>query len=179
MNQRGISTLGAVVLAGLMGVATAAVVADWVVVDVQTLDEDAVHVIVPMPLVAADLALAFVPDEVFDDATLPPEVAANRDAILGAVRALADAPDATLVKVDSPDAVVEIAKHGSQLTVVVDADDARVRCAIPIDGVRDALEKWDWQRLDPRLLVDIVHAARPGTLVRVEAEDARVAVLTW
>lgn len=179
MKQRGVSTIGAAVLAGLLGVATAAVMMDWVVVDVQTMDEDAVHIVVPFPLLMADLALSFVPEEALADATLPPELAANKEAILGAVRALADTPDAVLVRVEESDTRVVIAKEGDTLTIAVDDDADRVRCAIPINGVRDALEDWDWQRVDPHMLIDIVASARPGTMVRVESDDARVAIHTW
>jgi len=179
MRERGISSVGAAVLAGLLGLATATAMMDWMVVDVRTGGEDATRIVVPFPLVAADIALGFVPPEALEDAELPAEVGAQREAVLGAVRALADAPDAVLVRVTEPGTEVLVAKDGDTLTITVDEGDTHVRCAIPIRAVRDVLEDWDWQRIDPQMLLDVVHAAGPGTLVRVEDGDTRVAVHTW
>lgn len=179
MRERGLSSVGAAVLAGLLGLATATAMTDWMVVDVRTGGEDSMRIVVPFPLVAADIALGFVPEEALEDAEIPAEVGAQREAVLGAVRALADVPDAVLVRVSEPGAEVLVAKDGDTLVITVDEADTHVRCAIPIRAVRDALEDWDWRRVDPRMLLDVVHAAGPGTLVQVEDGDTRVAIHTW
>jgi len=179
MRQRGVSTVGAVVLAALAGVVTAATLSDWVVVDVETLGEESVHVVVPVPLMVGRIAAAAVPDEALEDAAIPPEVTARREQIVAAVRSLADAPDATFVEVhDGADHVV-ISKVDGTLQLAVDADDATVRCTLPIDAIADALEDWDWQTVDPGMLFDILGAAPSGELLTVEAEDARVAIRMW
>ncbi len=55
-----------------------------------------------------------------------------------------------------------------------------VRCNIPIDGVLEALENWDWQTADPQMIFDILHAAENGELVTVATEDGvRVAIKMW
>ena len=59
-----------------------------------------------------------------------------------------------------PDALVEIAKTGDNLTVAVDADDANVRCTVPLDGILYALERWDWESVDPGLVFDILGCSR-------------------
>jgi hypothetical protein len=180
MRHRGISTIGGVLLAGLAGIVTAAAIADWMVIDVQVADPDPVHIKVPFPLIVADVAASFVPDEVLEDAKVPPEMAANRELILEAVRGLLDAPDTALVKVEAPDARVAIAKHGDNLELAVDADDATVRCILPLDGVLYALERWDWQTFDPSLVFDTLAKADNGPLVRVEADDGtKVAINLW
>jgi hypothetical protein len=188
-SQRGISTLGAVLLAGTAGLLTATLMMDWMVVDVHVVDvapnddlelSSPVHVKVPFPLVIANIATAFIPDEAFEDAEIPPEVTAQKDLVLASVRALLESPDAALVKVRTDDANVDIVKDGDTLRIAVDADDAVVRCNVPIDGVLKALENWDWKTADPQMLFDVLHAAENGDLVTVATKDGvRVAVKMW
>lgn len=179
-RQSGVSTVGAVVLAGLAGTLATLLMMDWMLVDVQTPEPESMHIVVPFPLLAGRLAASFVPDEALRDAELPPEVLQQRDVVLTALRELAETPDATLVRVDADDAIVDISKIGDDLLVSVDADDATVRCKIPVDGILDALEDWDWQTADPDLIFDILGSASMGEFVTVEADDGtRVAIKMW
>ena len=180
MRERGISTLGGVLLAALAGTLTAVALMDWMVVDVRTPAPDAFHIKVPVPLVAARVATSFVPDKAFEEATIPPEVTQQKEAVIAALRTLLEAPDTTFVKVEAEDAVVDISKKGDNLHIKVDADDAKVRCQVPIDGLLDGLEKWDWKRVDPAMAFRILGKADHGDLVRVEADDGtKVAITMW
>jgi hypothetical protein len=135
---------------------------------------------VPFPLFVADIASSFIPADAFEVEEFPPEIAANKELIMAAVASLLDAPDSALVKVSAPDALVEISKIGDNITVAVDADDATVRCTIPLDGVLYALEKWDWKTFDPDLIFDTLGKADNGPLVTVEVDDGtKVAVNLW
>ena len=179
-NQRGMSTFGAVLLAGTAGLLTATLMMDWMVVDVHVVDETPVHIKLPFPLVIADIAAGFIPQEALAEARIPPEATAQRELVLAAVRALAESPDAALVKVRTEDANVDIVKDGDTLRIAVDADDAVVRCNIPIDGVLEALERWDWETADPQMLFDVLRAAENGELVTVATDDGvRVAIKMW
>lgn len=153
---------------------------DWMVVDVRVPEPDNIHIKVPFPLLAGRLATGFIPDEALREATVPPELRQNREMVLAAIRALVEAPDTTFVKVDAEDARVDVSKRGSDLVVSVDADDARVRCTVPVDGVLEALEDWDWETFDPGVAFDILGSASMGNLVTVEVDDGtRVAVNMW
>jgi len=55
-RQKGISTLGSILLAAVAGLGAATVVMDWVIVDVQTPEPEAIHFTIPFPLVVADIA---------------------------------------------------------------------------------------------------------------------------
>lgn len=188
-SQRGMSTLGAVLLSGTVGLLTATLLMDWMVVDVHVVDVSSsdsleldapVHVKVPFPLVVASIASSFIPDEAFEDAEIPHEVTAQKDLVLASVRALLESPDAALVTVTTDDANVEIVKDGDTLRIAVDAEDAVVRCNVPIDGVLEALENWDWKTADPKMIFDVLHAAENGELVTVATEDGvRVSVKMW
>jgi hypothetical protein len=174
------STLGAILLTTLAGILTAGVLMDWMIVDVRTPEPESMRIWVPFPLVLGRIATAFIPDRAFDDAEIPPEVKQHREEALAALNALLDAPDATYVKVDAPDAKVDISKHGDNIEVAVDAEDAVVRCTVPLDGIVDALEDWDWETVDPAMAFKILSAADHGEMVHVEAEDGtRVAIKMW
>jgi len=180
MRQRGMSTFGGVLLAGLLGTLTAVAVTDWMIVDVQIADPDPMHIKVPFPLFVANVATSFIPEHALDDARIPPEVTANKDLVISAITTLLESPDAALIKVDAPDARVEIAKQGDNLTVAVDAEDATVRCTLPLDGVLYALEEWDWKTVNPGIAFDILAKADNGPLVTVHADDGtKVAINLW
>ncbi len=179
-GQRGVSTVGAVVLAGLAGVLATLLMMDWMVVDVRTPEPENIHIKVPFPLLAGRLAAGFVPDEALREATVPPELAAQREVVMQALRALAETPDATLVRVSADDAKVDVTKRGSDLIIAVDADDAVVRCKVPVEGILEALEDWDWETFDPKMAFDILGSASMGNLVTVEVDDGtRVAINMW
>ena len=179
--QRGMSTFGAVLLAGTAGLLTATLMMDWMVVDVHVVEEDTpIHIKLPFPLLVADIATGFVPDQVFEEAEIPPEARAQKELVVETIRALLDSPDAEFVKVRTEDATVDISKDGDTLRIAVDADDAVVRCNVPIDGILKALEDWDWETVDPQIAFDILRAAENGDLVTVATEDGvRVAIKMW
>jgi hypothetical protein len=150
------------------------------VVDVHVVEETPVHIKVPFPLILASAASSFIPDEVLEDAEIPPEVTEQKELVVETIRALLESPDANLVTVRTEDANVDIVKDGDTLRIAVDADDATVRCNVPIDGVLEALENWDWKTVDPQMAFDILHAAENGELVKVVTDDGvRVAIKMW
>jgi hypothetical protein len=179
MRQRGISTIGAMLLAAAAAMVVGVFMMDWMIVDVRTPEPENLHIVVPFPLGVADLAAEFVPRHALEEAQIPPEVAEHKDMVIAAVRSLLEAPDHTLVRVDTADEHVLITKEGDDLHVSVDADDAVVRCTVPIDGVVDALEAWDWRTADPDLVFDVLAAAGNGNLLTVEAEGTHVAINMW
>jgi hypothetical protein len=180
MRERGVSTVGAVVLVGLAGTLATVAAMDWMLVDVRTSAPEAMHLRIPMPLVAGRIATAFVPDDALKEAEVPPELRQQRELVLAALRSLADGPDATLVSVVAPDAEVAVEKRGDVVHIRIDADDANVRCAVPLDGVLSALERWDWQSFDPGIALDVMASAPMGEMVRVEADDGtRVVISMW
>ncbi len=179
-RQKGISTLGSILLAAAAGLGTATVLMDWVVVDVQTPEPEAIHIMAPLPLVLADIAVAFIPDEVKQDMVVPQEVRAQRKAVMAALSSLIDAPDGALVEVTTPDETVSIVKKGRKLIVDVDADDAEVHCAIPLDGIHKSLERWDWEVFEPKMVLTALHHTSPGVLVTVNADDGtKVKITKW
>jgi hypothetical protein len=176
------STLGAVLLAGTTGLLTATLMMDWMVVDVHVTEDvqAPIHIKFPFPLIIADVAASFIPDEVFEEAEIPPEVKAQKKLVLATLEALLDSPDTHFVSVTSPDANVDIFKDGETLRILVDAEGAKVACNVPIDGIYKALNDWDWETVNAQMAFDILHAAENGDLVNVVTDDGvRVAIKMW
>ncbi len=179
MRQRGLSTVPAALLAAFAGLVAAVFLADWMIVDVHSPAPDDVHIKLPLPLVLADLALAVAPDDAFADQRLPAEVTAQRELVLAALASLEAAPDCTLVEVRDGSDHVTIAKVADELRLAVDDGEATVRMTLPISGLAEALARWDWQTVDPGVLVDVLHRTDSGNLLTVEADGARVALTMW
>lgn len=179
-RQRGISTLGSILLAAVAGLGAATVLMDWVIVDVQTPEPEAIHIKAPFPLIIADIAVAFIPDEVMQDMEVPQEARAQKDAVMAALSSLVDAPDGALVEVTTPDETVTIVKKGRKLIVDVDAEDAEVHCAIPLHGIYKSLGRWDWEVFEPKMVLTALHNTSPGVLVDVHADDGtKVKITKW
>ena len=162
MRERGASTVGTILIAGLAGLLTAGLMMDWMVVDVRPAELDGVPIIVPFPLWAARMAVSLAPLDDLPEMRVPAELRAQREMITGAAQELLACPDGQLVQVLADDVDVQIVKSGDVLRLMVDADDAKVQCAIPLDGVVDMLESWDWETFDPSMVFDVLSRVTPA-----------------
>jgi len=176
MRERGSSTVGTILLAGLAGLLTAGLMMDWVVVDVRPTELEGVPIVVAFPLWAVRAAVSLAPLENMPEMRVPAELRRQRDMITRVAQELLACPDGSLVQVLTEDANVQVVKQGAVLRIMVDAEDAKVQCAIPLDGVVDMLESWDWETFDPSMVFDVLSHAPSGRLVHVDAEDAKVAI---
>lgn len=164
---------GATVLAAGAGLASM----DYVVVDVKA-DRDAPRIIVPVPLLAAEAALSFVPDR-----DLRLDMGPEAERILPVARELAAElramPDAELVRVEDGDETVSIAKRGDRLEIRVrDGSRERVDVNVPIECLEQALRSISSGRLDVRGVVSALHKA-DGNIVEVVDGAEHVRVLVW
>ena len=138
------------------------------------------RIVVPVPLVVAQAALAFVP-EVHTRVELPDEAREHLPLAHAVIEALAAAPDAELVRVEDADDLVVIEKAGDQLRVhVTEGDGESVEVSVPLAAVQEILEDAEDGELDAR---DVVRALRynlrHGDLVRVADHGDRVNVWVW
>ncbi|MEW6338938.1 MAG: hypothetical protein AB1625_16240 [Acidobacteriota bacterium] len=179
MRERGFASAGTtVVLAAIAAILVAPLFMNWIVVDVRTAPPDNVRIKLPVPLAVVRTALWFVPaDEV--DATLPAEVAAQRESVLAAFRALESSPDTVFLSVRSREGTVRLAKERGRLVLDVDHEEARVHAVLPIEAAHRILARWDWRDIDPQMAVDFLAAAERGQLLSVDSEEATVRIAKW
>lgn len=168
-----------VVTAAVLGLIAAAFITQWVVVDVRPSGRGAFKV--PVPVTVLRAAVALVPDSAYGDAGVPRELAGHRASVLKALAALRASPDATFVTVRSEDAEVSVAKRGGLLLIKVRSNDdaTTVHCRIPLRGLHQALDRWDWKTVDPGAFLAILGDAPRGPLVEVAAPEAIVNISIW
>ncbi len=164
---------GAAALAASVGVASM----DYVFVDVKP-DKDAPRIILPVPLLAAELALAFVPPA---DLDVPIDDEARRylpiaRELIGELREM---PDAEIVRVEDGDELVTVTKKGDVLEVRVKGDNERVSVNVPLDSVEEILKSARGGRLDVRKALRGLHRFGRTDLVEVVDGDQHVRIYVW
>jgi hypothetical protein len=129
-------------LAVILGVPIAllATVASLGVMVVDVREGDGSRIVVPVPLVLAQAAVAvapaFVPEK---EMQIPPEALEHIGLAREVLEALADAPDCELVRVESRDEQVVIAKEGRSLRVRVSGRRENVNVNVPLHLALEAL----------------------------------------
>lgn len=129
-------------LAVILGVPIAllATVASLGVMVVDVREGDGSRIVVPVPLVLAQAAVAvapaFVPER---EMQVPPEALEHMGLAREVLEALAEAPDCELVRVESRDEQVVIAKEGRSLRVRVSGKKENVNVNVPLHLALEAL----------------------------------------
>jgi hypothetical protein len=129
-------------LAVILGVPIAllAMVASLGVMVVDVREGDGSRIVVPVPLVLAQAAVAVAPAFVPEKEMRVPEEALEHIGLAREVlEALADAPDCELVRVESRDEQVVIAKEGRSLRVRVSGRRENVNVNVPLHLALEAL----------------------------------------
>jgi hypothetical protein len=152
-----------------------------VVVDVKEGGPNGHHIVVPVPLVLAQAALAVAPAVAPDKMRIPD---ADGEALkhVGIARdvldALAKAPDGELVRVEERDETVVVAKQGRSLHVTVNGHGENVSVNVPLHLALQALPDRDG-RIHTGALAASLGAVRFTELVNVDDGHDKVRVYVW
>jgi hypothetical protein len=150
-----------------------------VVVDVKEGGPSGHHIVVPVPLIVAQSAAAFVPDKARHlDLGKAREYLPMAEA---ALKALAEAPDAELVRVDEASQHVRIAKSGANLEVHVRQEGQReeVDVTVPLSMASAMLHEAANGEISPATLVGLLGRARLTRLADVQTGGDHVRVTVW
>lgn len=150
--------------------------ADYAIVDVREGGPGGMHIIVPVPLSLARLALNFAPAEA--KYVQVPEIAEYLPYAERIVEELRNAPDGVLVSVEERDESVLVEKVGETLEVHVTAGDAVVDVTVPLDAVLDVLRAYDGEGFDTRDLIRAIGRAH-GNVVHVRDGEDEVKIWVW
>jgi len=146
-----------------------------VVVDVQEGGADGSHIVVPVPVALAQVALAFAPDEARH--VVCPDFAPYQDLALRVLEELERAPDCTLVEVTESHESVRIRKDGGNLHVdVVDGEAEEVHVKIPIRSAVRFVKSYDGEVFNTRAALSGLRGMGPGTIVDVRDSQDRVRI---
>lgn len=142
------------------------------------------HVVVPVPLFLADVALMFVPEEELRVEGPPVEDLPYSTEELAAIakraiETLAEADDGELVSVHDGSDTVLISKVGAELHIEVETDSEQVFVRAPLASAISALDAWDGAFIYLPDLLDAVEQAPKGRLVEVHSDAADVKITMW
>ncbi len=150
-----------------------------VVVDVQEGGPDGHRIIIPVPLVFAQAALAVAPVVAQEELRIPDEAIEHIGIAREILEALADAPDGVLVHVEEPDEEVLIRKEGDKLVIQVrgrNGEDVLVN--VPLSLALSALPDSDG-RISTVAMAGSLSALRFTDLVEVHDGNDHVRIWVW
>ena len=150
-----------------------------VVVDVREGGPDGNHIVVPVPLVFAQAALAIAPMAApVDKLRVPHEAAEHMGLAREVLEALAAAPDGEFVRVEERDQQVVITKEGRTLKVHVTGKRENVTVNVPLHLALQALPGPDG-RIRTAALAGALSSVRFTDLVDVHDGNDHVRVWVW
>jgi len=150
-----------------------------VVVDVREGGPDGSRIVVPVPLVFAQAALALAPAVAPDQKMRIPEEALEHVGLAREVlEALAAAPDGELVRVEERDELVVIAKEGRSLRVRVSGHKENVSVNVPLHLALQALPD-ESGHVRTAALAGALGGVRFTDLVEVQDGKDHVRVWVW
>jgi hypothetical protein len=150
-----------------------------VVVDVREGGPDGSRIVVPVPLVFAQAALALAPAVAPDEKMRIPEEALEHVGLAREVlEALAAAPDGELVRVEERDELVVIAKEGRSLRVRVSGHKENVSVNVPLHLALQALPDENGH-VRTAALAGALGGVRFTDLVEVQDGKDHVRVWVW
>ena len=139
------------------------------------------HLVIPVPLSLAQMALAFAPDEA-KRVAIPEEAGRFFPYLDRIVAELENAPNALLVEVVDGGDHVTIYKEDGVLRIEVDeSGDAHVRVNVPLAAVRAIVAAYDADSgyLHTSRVVGALRSAPSGELVHVIDGDEEVLIRMW
>ncbi len=150
-----------------------------VVVDVREGGPDGTRIVVPVPLVFAQAALAVAPAVApADKMRIPDEALEHIGLAREVLEALAAAPDGELVRVEERDELVVITKEGRSLRVRVSGERESVSVNVPLHLALEALPD-EHGRIRTAALAGALAGVRFTDLVEVEDGNDHVRVWVW
>ena len=133
------------------------------------------RIVVPVPLLLAEVAASFVPKPTVREHM--GEAARQIAAASGVIEALAESPDAELVRVEDRDEQVVVSKVGDVLQVQVHGPDEEVSVNLPLSAIRQLVREDG--TIDPAAAVRVLRHSRFASLVEVRSRNEHVKITVW
>jgi hypothetical protein len=168
--------LKAILIAALATPLALAAMAKYVIVDVRDGGPEGTRVIVPVPIVLAQIAAKFAPQEVRH--LREPKLAEHMPLLRVVARELQHMGDAELVRVEEKDETVSILKSGGNLVIEVAGPGEQVHVSFPVAALEQILENSDGDCLHPAAVLGALREIS-GDLVHVVNGDDEVRISVW
>jgi hypothetical protein len=147
------------------------------VVDVKEGGPDGMHIVVPVPLALAQLAVAFVPPE--HKRVSCPEAEEFLPMAERIIEELQDMEDVELVRVEDDHELVVVSKIGENLEVEVYGRDEEVNVSLPLYVVEDILASFDGETFEASEAIAALRGVSNTDLVHVRDGDEEVKIWVW
>ncbi len=149
----------------------------YLVVDIEERGHDGIHLVVPVPLALAQVALRFVPDH---ETRIPcPELADYLPAAMQVVEQLMDLPDSELVRVEDGESLVIISKVDENLEIEVHEHDEDVSVSLPLPVVIEILESYDGESFAAADVISAFTSISRSDLIHIRNDNEAVKVWIW
>ena len=150
------------------------------VVDAREGGPDGMHIVVPVPLFLAQIALSFVPDEHTRIPIHDQEAMEFIPMAEARVAELEKMPDSELVRVEEEHELVTISKVGDVLEIeVYEGDREHVVVNMPISAVQEILASFDGETFEASEALAALRGISRTDLVHVIDGDEEVKVWVW
>jgi hypothetical protein len=168
--------LKAVLIAALATPLALAAMAKYVIVDVREGGPEGTRLIVPVPIVLAQIAARFAPQEVRH--LREPKLSEHMPLLRVVARELQQVGDAELVRVEERDETVSIVKSGGDLVIEVAEPGEQVYVRFPVAALEQIFENSHGDCLHPAAVLGALRETS-GELVHVVDGDEEVRISVW
>ena len=168
--------LKAVLIAAVATPLALAAMAKYVIVEVREGGPQGTRVIVPVPILLAQMAAKFAPEEVRH--LRDPKLAEHMPLLRAVARELRQLGDAELVRVEGRDETVSIVKSGGDLIIEVAQPGEQVHVRFPVAVLERIFESSDSDCLHPAAVLGALKETS-GELVHVVDGDDEVHISVW
>lgn len=134
-------------------------------VDVREGGTDGTHIVIPVPLVLAQVALAVAPAEA--RYVKCEDFAEYQEISVRLAEELSRCPDFIIAEVVERDESVLVRKEGKCITVDVKDGDEQVHCRVPLKSVARMLASYDGEGFSTSSMIRALRSAPRGDLVHV------------
>jgi len=148
----------------------------YVIVDVREGGPEGTRVIVPVPIVLAQVAARFAPQEVRH--LRDPKLAEHMPLLRAVARELQQLGDAELVRVEEPNETVSISKSGADIVIEVTERGEQVYVRFPVAVLERIFENSGGDCLHPAAVLGALKETS-GELVHVVDGDDEVHISVW
>jgi hypothetical protein len=168
--------LKAVLIAALATPLALAAMAKYVIVDVREGGPEGTRLIVPVPIVLAQIAARFAPQEVRH--LREPKLSEHMPLLRVVARELQQVGDAELVRIEERDETVSIVKSGGDLVIEVSQPGEQVYVRFPAAALEQIFENSHGDCLHPAAVLGALRETS-GELVHVVDGDEEVRISVW
>lgn len=177
-RSRELAAVGTVLLAAGAALLVAMLATNWLVVEVHTAGRRSNHLVVPIPMNLARVALHAIPAHAIQVA-LPHELRVHRERALQVLREVQASPEGVRIPIEDTRGRVTFSRRGDLLLLRAEAENTVAEASVPFNLVSETLESFRGESFNPRVALDLLAGAGRGRVLSLDSCRAHVVVSVW